>query len=263
MEPWLKTCTGRDACSRWENSTVWCPACSRVTVMTSSCHVTSEWGASACARASAPPPTSPVTVRTRTADPLARGLTIRHSCKIRQQSDNFNKRGQSSLTTSLPHTDGSVVFARWRQCAPHLAHPHSTGAAPCWVVLSLSIAAHVRAYTGLDSFSPENFPFTCGHLYPHLTHVSLGPHESTIQTACRSVQPFCRIHNHDRQTDRPTDHATPSVINVRSTTMRPNNNSYDNNNNNSIISLIPVISLSVFMVLSSWPLPLPEFFWFI
>jgi len=43
---------------------------------------------------------------------------------------------------SPPYTDGSVVFARWRQCAPHLVYD------------------------------------------------SLGPPESTTQTASRSVQPF-------------------------------------------------------------------------
>jgi len=37
---------------------------------------------------------------------------------------------------SPPHTDGSIVFARWRQCVPHRSvvhpswHPHRTGAAP-------------------------------------------------------------------------------------------------------------------------------------
>jgi len=45
-------------------------------------------------------------------------------------------------------------------------------------------------------------------------HSSLGPPESTSQTACRSVQLF--LHGSqslqtDKQTDRPTDHATPSV----------------------------------------------------
>jgi len=64
---------------------------------------------------------------------------------------------------SPPHTNGSVVFARWRQYSPHLIHG------------------------------------------------SLGSLESTFQTTSRSVQPFCRARDCDRQTDRQRDHATPSV----------------------------------------------------
>ena len=59
----------------------------------------------------------------------------------------------------------------------------------------------------------------------------MGSPECKSQTASRSVQPFCRAHNcdtqTDRQTDRPTDHTTRSVttgrVYVRSTAMRPNN----------------------------------------
>jgi len=43
-----------------------------------------------------------------------------------------------------------------------------------------------------------------GDMDPHLIHGSLGPPESSTQTAFRSVQPFCRDHSvTDRQTDRP------------------------------------------------------------
>jgi len=50
-----------------------------------------------------------------------------------------------------------------------------------------------------------------GPLYA--TGVSLGPPESSTQTASRSLQPFLTgaLHVSDRPTDRPTDHATPSV----------------------------------------------------
>jgi len=34
----------------------------------------------------------------------------------------FKTSGQSNLTTSLPHTDGSVVFDWLRKCAAHLIH---------------------------------------------------------------------------------------------------------------------------------------------
>jgi len=41
--------------------------------------------------------------------------------------------------------------------------------------------------------------------------VSLGPPESSTQTASRSLQPFLPGSLGDRATDRPTDHATRSV----------------------------------------------------
>jgi len=34
----------------------------------------------------------------------------------------FKTSGQSNLTTSSPHSDGSVVFDWLRKCAPHLIH---------------------------------------------------------------------------------------------------------------------------------------------
>jgi len=55
----------------------------------------------------------------------------------------------------------------------------------------------------------------------------LGPHESSTQTASRSLQPLLQGLLGDRPTDKPTDHATRSVtirIYVRSTVMWSNNN---------------------------------------
>jgi len=37
---------------------------------------------------------------------------------------------------------------------------------------------------------PENCPLPLGDLHPHLIHGSLGPPESSSETACQSVQPF-------------------------------------------------------------------------
>ena len=48
-----------------------------------------------------------------------------------------------------------------------------------------------------------------GPLYA--TGASLGPSESSTQTASRSFQPFLPGSIGDRPTDRPTDHATQSV----------------------------------------------------
>jgi len=71
--------------------------------------------------------------------------------------------------------------------------------------------------------SPAKLPLPMGNLDSHLTHGSLGPPESSTQTASPSVQPFLQ----DSLVDRPTDHSTRSVtigrIYVRRTAMRPNN----------------------------------------
>ena len=75
----------------------------------------------------------------------------------------------------------------------------------------------------------------------NVIHGSLGPPESTTQTASRSVQPFCRAHacvqqtdrHTDRQTDRQTDQLTPSYIDsnrpqiMLCMAMRPKNKPYE------------------------------------
>jgi len=94
-----------------------------------------------------------------------------------------------------------------------------------------------RPYTLQWAASPSKMSLLVwGDLYTRTTHGSLGPPESTTQTVGLWTAVgqldwfvrFCRAHNRDRQTDPPTDHATPSVIigriYVRSTAMRPNNN---------------------------------------
>jgi len=77
------------------------------------------------------------------------------------------------------HMDGSIVFARWHQCAPHLIHgsfgppksrvynPNSisTGSA---VLAPLMTDGHCTAAT-----SPRNYPSNGGS-GPHLKHGSLG-----------------------------------------------------------------------------------------
>jgi len=73
-----------------------------------------------------------------------------------------------------------------------------------------------------DATSPPKIASSCG---------SMGPPESSNQTASRSVQPFSQgslVWQTDRQTDRRTDHATRSVtigriyvLNTYSTAMRP------------------------------------------
>ena len=58
---------------------------------------------------------------------------------------------------------------------------------------------------------PSKLPLPWGDVDSHLIHGSLGPPESSTQMTSQSVQPFCRAHYCDRQTDRLTDHATRSV----------------------------------------------------
>jgi len=123
---------------------------------------------------------------------------------------------------------------------PHLAHDsygpsepinhnpngNSIGSA----VFAQGTAECPTRYNGTP-LSPQHcfFPWGCG---PHLIHGSLGPPESSSQTASWSVQPFWHgslVWQSDRPTDRPTNHATRSVtigciyIYIRSTSMRPNN----------------------------------------
>jgi len=91
---------------------------------------------------------------------------------------------------SPPHTDCSVVFAMRRQCVSHLTYgflDHPTQHPK----LHLNRYSCFRTPHGKESqlqcaatFPPQNCP-----LDPHLIHSSLGPPESTAQTASRMVQP--------------------------------------------------------------------------
>jgi len=57
-------------------------------------------------------------------------------------------------------------------------------------------------FTMACPFRPQNCLFSWGS-GPHLIRGSLGPRESSTQTASRSVQLFCRVHYCDRQPNRP------------------------------------------------------------
>jgi len=117
--------------------------------------------------------------------------------------------GQSNFTkaASPQQTDGSVVFARWRQCA--LPCPY-TGAT--WQIRSnlcflsptrvhnpnsKSIGSAVFAQPNAESpYSLQWAPFPqklllpIGDLDPHLICDPFGASQPTTQTASRSVQPF-------------------------------------------------------------------------
>ena len=66
------------------------------------------------------------------------------------------------VTSSL-QTNGSIVFAIWRQRTPPSSTPESES------------ARHVRTSPGLASFRPQKCPFARGDLDPCLTHGSWDP----------------------------------------------------------------------------------------
>jgi len=110
-------------------------------------------------------------------------------------SDQSNLIKMSQLA-SPPHTDGSKVFARWRQCAP----PYDM----CWFLGPI----RVHNPNGI-SIGSANFA--------QLTIVT-DPNGISIGSAN-----FARLTIvTDRQTNWPTDHATRSVA-MAATAMRPNN----------------------------------------
>jgi len=59
-------------------------------------------------------------------------------------------------------------------------------------------AGHVLAYPGPATFRPQNCPFLCGDLDPHIIRGSPGQLASKSQTASRSAQPT--LHS-SRQSD--------------------------------------------------------------
>ena len=104
--------------------------------------------------------------------------------------------GQDAVL-SPPHTDGSIGFARLRQCASISStwYRGSTNSASQTASRSLQPFLHgsrqrVTILQHGPPFSRQNCPFAWRYLEPHLTHCFLCPPESTAQTTCRSVQPF-------------------------------------------------------------------------
>jgi len=119
--------------------------------------------------------------------------------------------------------DGSIVFTRWRQIAPHLTHVSLAHPSPC-------PKRHLDQFSRFSTdHRRQSLYFTIGRPFPLQScsftrgSGSFSPPESITQMASRSVfSPFCRL---STVTDQETDHATPSVtigrICVRSTAMRP------------------------------------------
>jgi len=118
---------------------------------------------------------------------------------------------------SLLQTDGSVVFARLRQCALPWRHIGTT-----WQIrLNLCFLRPTWVHNpngkliGSAIFVPSRRG--CG---PHLIHGFLGPPQSSTQMASRSVEQFfCRAHYCDWQTDLQTDRQTDRHHAARSVTI--------------------------------------------
>jgi len=123
--------------------------------------------------------------------------------------------GQSNLTkaASPPHMDGSLVFAKSRQCAvctlPNTCffgptRFHNPNGISIGSAIFAQLTAGGQYISQWVAVPPSKLPTRIRRSGPHLTHGSLGPCESTSQTKSQSVQPFCTAHDRDRQTDRRT-----------------------------------------------------------
>jgi len=106
-------------------------------------------------------------------------------------------------STSIPlhsvyqNMDGSIVFARWRQCAPYVTHAYlgppesKSQTAPRSVQPLLHSSQQTVPILHNGPLPPKNclFPWGCGPC-SCIVHCSLDPAESRTQTASRSVQLF-------------------------------------------------------------------------
>ena len=133
---------------------------------------------------------------------------------------------------SLPHVDGSVVFARWRQCAPHIqkAKNGCHGNVPWCRISAISAFCRLSTQTPLitnclvaivhtkpiiailvpklvamttsvsTAGSPSNTRFLRSILAHNPNGISIGVAVFAVLTSVT-----------DRQTHWPTDHATQSV----------------------------------------------------
>jgi len=109
------------------------------------------------------------------------------------------------------HTDVSVVFARWHQCAAHLVrpsqHPQRTRSAP---LLSRFEYIDRQTCPGMSWAGPFSPPELLLHVWgtgPHLIHGSPRPPESPHpKRHLDRFSRFCTAHGRYRQTD--TDRLT-------------------------------------------------------
>jgi len=89
--------------------------------------------------------------------------------------------------------DNSLVFARLLHCAPHLIHASLDPSESTTQTASRSVQPFCTAHGIVSVRMPgdvlsQKLPVGTRRSEPHLIHDSLGPSESTCQTASRSVQ---------------------------------------------------------------------------
>jgi len=116
------------------------------------------------------------------------------------------------------HMDGSIVFARWCQCAPS-SNAWFLGPTGVHIPYGILIGSAVFAQLIADCRGSLHM----GDLDPNLIHASLAPPDSTSQMASRWLIHFCRANNCDRQTNRQISYSVcNSRSHLRSTAMWPN-----------------------------------------
>ena len=114
---------------------------------------------------------------------------------------NINKWSKSSDERPHRHHTCRLAFAVTRCPLRTSLQPHAAAALAVYRVLG-----PMRFSRGKH---PPTLPVPGGRLNPHMSHGSLGPPESTSQTASPSVQLlFCGGHGCDQHTDRQTDRHT-------------------------------------------------------
>jgi len=136
-------------------------------------------------------------------------------------------------TASPPHTDGSVVFTRLCQWAPHLIRASLSPPESTPQMASRSVQPFLHSSYGVSLYftvravhSPSKLPIAMGDVTPppHLIRSSLSPQRKWH----RSVQPFLqgwRLWQTDRSTDTPRYSVCNNRPHLADAAMRPNNSS--------------------------------------
>jgi len=120
----------------------------------------------------------------------------------------------SHKAASPQQTDGSIVSAKWWQCALSWGHMVPPGEYD-WTCASFDCFAPPKFTTQMANLSvqpflhssrqktpivfsgrpfPQKFSIPIGGSVPRLIYDSLAPSGPATQTASRSVLPFCRAH---------------------------------------------------------------------
>jgi len=138
-------------------------------------------------------------------------------------------------TVSPPHTDSLIVFARWRQCAPHLSNVCFFGPTRVHNPNGISIGSAIFAQlTVAHLAAPSPFKLVPSYRYldVHLTWFP-GPTQVHSEQYLDRFSRCCTAHDRDRQTDRqttlrPTPSLTVGHIYIRGTATRLNHKVHRN-----------------------------------